>query len=147
MYNLLTFQLIFTRCTLTIKCTSGDLMTVRETKAHEGGGRNLRPAAVHVQNLHNELPSFSDKPPAEDFIACSIYSLFLKSKPSEQRVPHKVTARHHEVFSGLTGGGACLSLLPGLSQRFLCGFTKVLNDNFLPAQPPNATLNHSEDLL
>lgn len=139
-----------------IKCTLGDFMTMRETQqATKGGGRNLRPAAIHVHNLHNEIPSFSDKPPLPllkislhlPFMACSLNGNHL-SAVFLTRWLHFFMKSSVVQKAGLKGGWACLPLLPGLFHicgclRFQCGFNKVLSDDFIPAQPPNATMNNT----
>lgn len=137
---------------LVIKCT----LTMRETKGIKGGGRNLRPAAIHVLNLHNEIPCSLTNPLLTislhlPFMACSLKWNHL-SLVFLTRWLHFIMKSSVVQKAGLKGAWAFLPLLPGLFHLcgglgFHCGFDKVFSDNFVLTQPPDAALDHSEDLL
>lgn len=114
---------------------------------------NLMPAVIQVLNLHKAITSVSDKL-LWRFHSVSIYGFFLNCLSlicsRFDCASWWSPLRYKEQQWG--GTRTLFPLLPDLfrfcgSLRFRWGFDKVLSDHLILTQPPDAALDHSEDLL
>lgn len=142
-----------------IKCTLGGNLWPWEEQKEMKAGLPLGKEFDACSDSRSEPPQRDSfllwQASLEDFTASSIYGLFLKSKPSEPCLPTgwlRFIAKSSAVKRAATRGSddPFRPLLPDLLHLSLeprWGFDKVLGDHLVLAQPPDAALDRSEDLL